>query len=537
MRMAASWLERCASHEGCPPQVAVPLPTRLVEIPQEGQECKLHISGPSEKGHYVTLSHCWGPAGVTFLLRKTNLEQLRSTIQIQDLPRSFQDAITITRRLGFRYLWIDAICVIQDSVDDWAHESARMAEIYRNGSLMISAVAAPDGQHGILRPRDILRSHFFGKHKEFIFQTRHHVFNTTETDGPLHTRGWCLQERIMAPRILHFGKHKLVWECASQICAEDLGHTDIKSEASGVEIRASAMPFIWPTRPGSENGRHQAERLTAFYQCVGDFTKRRLTKRSDKLPAFSGLASAFQTPELGAYLAGLWEKDLVCGLDWSTWAPKYDEDPPESGKYIAPSWSWASMRGRCKFTDIRRDMAGRPQWEAQYENINSTLTPRLLSYHIELATSDPYGRISAASITLRSYTRPLLLWLDRPHKGWPRGVLLDRARSWGPKAIHDGFLWMFGPSHKDIQWEFYGHGDAPSASDKKQARRFVALPVGMASLPESMHPSLLLSMLVLDPVEGLEETYRRVGRVEVDMGNFPREMEPVRWEERDLTLI
>lgn len=123
MSLAASWLDKCASHENCPPQALVPLPNRLIEIPQEGQECKLHISAPGEKGHYVTLSHCWGSTA-TSSLKRANIEKFQREIRLEDLSRSFQDAIVITRCLDFRFLWIDAICIIQDSVDDWAHESS-----------------------------------------------------------------------------------------------------------------------------------------------------------------------------------------------------------------------------------------------------------------------------------------------------------------------------------------------------------------------------------------------------------------------------
>lgn len=537
LNMAASWLERCASsHESCPPQAAVPLPTRLIDIPEEGQECRLHISTSGEKGHYVTLSHCWGPDGVKFLLKKANLEQLRGTIHIQDLPKSFQDAITITRRFGFRFLWIDAICIIQDSVEDWAHESARMAEIYRNGILMISAVAAPDSQHGILEPRDVLRSHRFGRHKEFVFQTRDHVFDPMDAGGPLHGRGWCLQERIMAPRILHFGNQKLVWECVSQRWAEDTGFSVLESDGLGVlATRASAMPFIWPPKPGLEMpaGGLSTERLAAFYQCIDDFTKRKLTKRSDKLPAFSGLASAFQTPELGAYIAGLWEKDLVYGLNWRTKAPESDEELPEDGEYIAPSWSWASMHGRCEVRDTRHNIVDYPLQQDHYERFKTFMAPQLLSYHIELATSDPYGRLSAASITLRGYTRPLLVWLDRRQAGWPRGVLLDRPRAWGPRTIDDGCMWMFGPPHEYATWSKYGNRHEASESDKNKASRFVALPVSLV-FPGTGNPSTLLSLLVLEPIEGLEHTYRRVGLGDVIA---PSEMSSSHWEQMDLTLI
>lgn len=446
MDLARGWLAKCAAREDCPPQAAVPLPTRLIEVLQEGQECRLHISAPGEKGHYVTLSHCWGST-VTSSLQKANVVEFQSAIHIKNLSRSFQDAISITRRLGFRFLWIDAVCIIQDNVEDWAQESSLMASIYRNGSLMISALAAPDGQHGILRPRNTLRSHHIGRNKEFLCQTQSKSYfsNEIDPDEPLRARGWCLQEYIMAPRILHFGKRKLMWECVSQQWAEDFGLADIPW-VPGNQVRPLSMPFMWPPRLGLEEG-HQAKRLAAFYHCVTEYTKRKLTRSSDKLPALSGLASAFQTPELGAYLAGLWEKDLVRGLNWYTWAHKPYKGPDDGEEYIAPSWSWASMPGTCEFRYIRDYYSLRDE----YEHFNRTLKPQPLSYHIELATSDPYGKISAASITLRGYVRPILLWPYTPGTVLkdPRGAVLDQDLG---SELGSGHVWMFGPPNEYVPW-------------------------------------------------------------------------------------
>lgn len=526
MNMATSWLARCNSHENCPSQVAAPLPTRLIEIPHEGQECKLHISTSGEKGHYITLSHCWGPDGIKFLLKEANIKQLQNSIHTENLPRSFQDAIAITGRLGFRFLWIDALCIIQDSVEDWARESSVMSDIYRNGIVMISATAAPNSQHGILRPRDSLRSPRFGRHKEFVFQR--------SCDGrgsydPLHERGWCLQERIMAPRILHFGELQLEWECVSHCWAENSGFADREKskQAKVLTSRSSSMPFIWPPKPGleKEKGGQQTGRLAAFYKCIGEYTKRELSIRSDKLPAFSGLASAFHTPEFGVYLAGLWEKDLIYGLNWRPIDPW--ENPPVEDEYIAPSWSWASMRGHCKIPNTRQKVAGTPHWKVQYENFNSTWSPRLLSHHIELATSDRYGRISAASITLRGYTRSVLMCLKSAETGGGLWIPLDPE--YGPtKPPHELMPWGAGYKARDVLY------DAPSERDRNHAWRLVALAVGTRRPYYDEDPDMEVSVLLLEPVEGLEDTYRRVGIVNLFKMH---EMHRDKWEQKSLTLI
>lgn len=100
----------------------------------------------------------------------SNLIHLQQAIDFGFLSQTFKDAIIVTRRLGFRYLWIDALCIVQDSEQDWARESSQMARIYSKGALMLSAVAALDGEWGMFRDRTVLRSHCFGWKEQFLFQ-------------------------------------------------------------------------------------------------------------------------------------------------------------------------------------------------------------------------------------------------------------------------------------------------------------------------------------------------------------------------------
>lgn len=497
----------------------------------------MHISTPGEKGRYVTLSHCWGPGGIDFLLKEANIEQLRHAIHTEALPRSFQDAIVITRRLGFRFLWMDAICIVQDSLEDWARESSVMADIYRNGTVMISATAASDSHHGILSPRDVFRSHCFGRDKEFVFQAMRGSMNALE---PLHARGWCLQERVMAPRILQFGRHMLFWECVSQVCAEDSGLVDLESgRTSEHSTRVITMPFIWPPNSGSEMSDDTTERLAAFYQCISEFTTRKLSKRSDKLPAFSGLASAFHTHELGTYLAGLWEKDLVYGLQWSPREPS--EEPPEGDEYIAPSWSWASMRGSCVMPRTRHNATDKPHDETQSEHFNNIWSPQLLSHRIKQETEDPYGRISAASIKLCGYTRSVHVWSTCTplRTGWDMFedlwdcIHLDREGS--TKSSNERYLWRFELPHERVPEAYHGAQDAPSVSVGNKTRRFVALALSVKPLGRpSFKRAESLSMLLLEPVKALEDSYRRVGLVTfISMDGMQKDG----WEQKSLTLI
>jgi hypothetical protein len=106
-----------------------------------------------EKGRYLALSHCWGVSTINERLTTTlaTLEIRLKSIPMSLMPANFYDATIITRKLGYRYLWIDSLCIIQDSTEDWETESQNMGNIYMNASLTIAAGAAKDSDGGMLR--------------------------------------------------------------------------------------------------------------------------------------------------------------------------------------------------------------------------------------------------------------------------------------------------------------------------------------------------------------------------------------------------
>jgi hypothetical protein len=97
------------------------------------------------RGHYVALSHCWGTLGKHPLRTTTdNLQEHISGISWSTLPKTFQDALKITRELGIDYIWIDSLCIVQDSEEDWRQESREMGLIYERARVTIAAAGAAD---------------------------------------------------------------------------------------------------------------------------------------------------------------------------------------------------------------------------------------------------------------------------------------------------------------------------------------------------------------------------------------------------------
>jgi hypothetical protein len=220
------WIENCrANHPKCNTETKENwLPDRVLDVGTlSSPSLRLHITSESSlRSPYTTLSHCWGSLEIK-KLRMANLNQFIEGIDISELTKTFQHAIQITRRLNIRFLWIDSLCIIQDSKEDWLKESVVMGEIYQHGYCNIAATAAPDGRTGCFLERNPLLAQPFRVHidsypgprsKSGVYSLAPRVFwEQGLLQAPLLQRAWVVQERTLAPRVLHFGKGQLFWEC------------------------------------------------------------------------------------------------------------------------------------------------------------------------------------------------------------------------------------------------------------------------------------------------------------------------------------
>ena len=146
------WIKVCRdTHPACQNNINVELPTRIVEVGLvDPDQIRLNKS-LGQNGKYLALSHCWG-GGIAIKITQENLATREEGIRFVDLPKTFQDAVTVTRDLGVHYLWIDALCIIQDDEQDWQNESGNMAAIYQNVYIVVGAVMAMDSNRGFLDP-------------------------------------------------------------------------------------------------------------------------------------------------------------------------------------------------------------------------------------------------------------------------------------------------------------------------------------------------------------------------------------------------
>jgi hypothetical protein len=286
----------------------------------------------------MTLSHCWGGKVFT-TLTADNFQSYLSRIPYEDLSKTFKEAILITRRLGFRYLWIDSLCIKQGDEVDWRHESARMGIVYSNSTLNIAASAAPDGSFGCFTTR--MPDQVYGC-KVAIWETHRPRQTTVNTwditveyitgkfmENVLDTRGWIFQERFLAPRTLYFTPHQLYWECVTGKACETFPNSYHDALST-----LPAIKFVNWNRQDLTVARRWGGTATEYSGKTTTFPR-------DRLMAISGIARLFATKFGTTYLAGLWKEDLIVQLAWRTLEPSHVQD-----RGSIPSWSWASVDTR-----------------------------------------------------------------------------------------------------------------------------------------------------------------------------------------------
>ncbi|KAM0276006.1 hypothetical protein ACHAQH_007176 [Verticillium albo-atrum] len=407
---AKFWIETCRSdHAFCRTSPddgnGTTMPTRVIDVTQDGQPVRL-IDTNGAIGHYVALSHRWGGAN---FIRTTSLtlQDHRDGIPLDDLCATLKDSVVMTRRLGFQYVWIDSLCIIQDDAEDWEREGATMASVYRNAAVTLAASCAVSGDTGLFLERNPglkIKMPYRSPEGEvlgeyYLLHRTAQPFSNEVVDGSLNTRGWGLQERFLSRRILHFGMTQVFWECQTRTWSEAGTDRDVAPDRFDGGWQDQSEGFVkhlarypWKDLAGTDSPDRQARRdeYSAWYTLTDHYSNRDLTVGDDKLPAISGLAHVFRSFREDQYLAGIWRGDLPLGLLWCAEAGKSLERPP---KYRAPSWSWASRDG-CIQT--HRSSNGR----IEVEVLDAFAKPRGI---------DPYGRVTSGSLHLRGTAAVLRL--------------------------------------------------------------------------------------------------------------------------------
>jgi hypothetical protein len=388
------------------------------------------------QSRYLTLSHRW--SNQLFQLTTDTVSDLRNGLPISRLPKTFQDAIEATRQLQERFLWIDSLCIFQDSVVDWTQQSAKMGDIYLNCYCNLAATAAPD-PNGLFFDRNIttilpikmscnwtfpeLSNEEEGDEEspdEICQVYDYTLLERAVEDTCLNSRGWVLQERLLSPRVVHFGRNQIFWECWSLRACETYPDGDPNMLQ---EIVDSSR--FWPAKQFVNAIRSRTVPIAyeEWRALVELYTRTSLTKPGDTLVALSGVAKMMQKATKDEYVAGLWKENLAHDLLWErvgeiNLRPK---DPGAPDAWIAPSWSWASSGY----------MIAYDQWQALVE-LAADLHITFLESHVVVNTSDLEGEIPPMEHQMRKFP---LNWFRKMLSCF--GTSAGRERSSEPPASPD----------------------------------------------------------------------------------------------------
>jgi hypothetical protein len=321
----------------------------LVYLDSTGGHCNprlvttAHIVGSSQ---YLTLSYFWGECSTT-ILTKENLTSFHQGIRLDSLPKTIQDAITITEQLEFEFICVDSLCIVQDDPDD----------VYSNCFLTIAALGGSSSNTGLFCQRDPL---VYSKCK--MFQDRNGVDIYAELSGyptgpsplelyfrraPLHKRGWVTQERLLSPRTLNFGV-TLIWECRDLFQDEFLSsrggqpRSTFKPTFSKLQIRDRVFDI------GKPLAHQEMYSFWKFWTKLVEFyTAASLTVKSDRTVALSGAIASIARNTGWRNTAGLWEPFLLQELLWAPWPLISSDSEPRPA--AVPTWSWFSTDGNLRF--------------------------------------------------------------------------------------------------------------------------------------------------------------------------------------------
>ncbi|KAK3298469.1 heterokaryon incompatibility protein-domain-containing protein [Chaetomium fimeti] len=561
--VARGWLEMCVNSHGgdCSPRTGAKgwMPTRLLEAVSGSTKIYLRESAAlksADNGRYVALSHCWGQGGTPFTTTHQTLPLRLGGIDISDLPQTFQDAVTLTKELGLRYLWIDSLCIIQDDAEDWAKEAAQMAQVYRNAHLVLNAANSDSDSKGFLQRRHIPDTIPLPPPPPLptpsptpsptlsttppttpspnppspsplnltlqLLPTNPNQHNPLAHE-PITTRAWCLQEHILPPRALQYGTHQAFWTCEHLRASED--GTAIRQPAgadgggAGGQLRlvcgsGNIAPSVFG-RAGAgmwEEGGELLVNWAGWYGMLEDYSARGIARDGDRLPALAGLArvvgwetgSAAADADAGEgedYLAGIWRTGLWEGLLWCR--AREGLVLAATTEYVAPSWSWAAVVGPVQFV-LYGWYARRARWKARMSDCEALAEYR--GHFTVKRDSDPYGRLKGGTLTLRA---PLLRVVSvRPRQVQPPGLRSLFGHAPGRSEVADLVVQM--KLGGGSVWVEGGFDDRGAVTDIAKL-----VVIFLCRLPHVLEEGFVEQRfgLILEPVDGSKQ-YRRVGFID-----------------------
>jgi hypothetical protein len=358
--VAKTWLDDCCEdHDECSntSDSEWRTPTRLIDVGKDPNSV-LKLVQLTSHVKWVALSHCWGANHEeTLKLTRSNINEMLEGFHVKKLPQLFKDCVTVTRKLGVRYLWIDSLCIIQGCPDDWAYEASRMGDVYRGSYFTIAAVSAPGNHASLFSKRHPLMMQKCLAEKTVDGQvTSIGIDSSMLYHEPLYKRGWVLQERLLAPRTLEYCSTGIGWRCRETVLrvddaiqkAHSFGLTS--SWENLLSLRAHKLSRLAP-----RSGQFHWTRILNAYNTAD------LSFEKDRPYAVKGIMATLEKETGLRVVAGVVQEFLPVALLWRV--PEDGKLPDNKGVSYYTFESW------------KHSLAHSPSWSCAFRHRHIDYTP------------------------------------------------------------------------------------------------------------------------------------------------------------------
>lgn len=396
-----------ANHPDCKPREGLDLPSMLLHVSGTSLSPTVRLVKVSDMNvvslRYACLSYCWGGTQPS-MTTTSRLDSYAAGIDTAEIPETILDAIRVVLSMGYQYLWVDAFCIVQDSGPNKVTELGKMTSIYSGAICTICVMAAKAATEGFLR-----QAYPDGSEDQSIHTWHADIYDGTSEaaaavleirsdfssedifDSPIFERGWTFQEALLSPRLVMFfpqGQRPAL-RCSTRTIQSDGGLVTAHPKPL-VSLRELEQAVAREREKWGEYDDTHAANAEEWVTVVKQYSLRSLAYEADKMPAFMGIVSEWETRfRQGTYWAGLWSETLAKDLMWRVpW-----EYSPRSAyaSYVAPSWSWASRAHPVYYQDLRE--INTFEGDDSFEVVSCEVIP----VHEDL----PNGAIKSAQLTIK----------------------------------------------------------------------------------------------------------------------------------------
>lgn len=436
------------------------------------------------------------------MLTNQTKNQLTSGILTSILSQTFQDAISVAKSLEIQYIWIDSLCIIQDSDQDWEEQAPLMDEVYRHAFLCIAAAASAKSSSGCFRTREASSmvtcevTTSWNDRPNSVYQIYNSkIWPNAFEHQPLISRAWVVQELQLSSRILYFNSNQIFWQCYDKVACEELP-THIELDQRTADQQDDSFKF------STYDYHHQPlivdrappiirknEYMRIWCGILEQYTKCHLTFLNDKLVAISGIASLFCEPLADTYCAGLWIRRMPIELLWTRGIrdfPKPALPKPTQECYRAPSWSWASMNGPVS-------LSNRYLYDEDQDSV--VILVGIKSCHATTKTGDVFSEVSNGIIRLSGFLSKMQL---RPVPD------SESVTHWS--AFLNG-MWLDDADDSGLPRVVLDHKPPPDPHE------IFCLPIVLCFDGDEWE----LECLILVAIDGKKDTFERFGRLTISV--------------------